>query len=350
MKKRLFALTLAALLLLCGACTPAAEVTPSPTPALEVTPTPTPEPTPTPTVEPSPAPTGLEGELYAAVEDFFDLKRDAVNGVEIPAELANTDQSNDALARAEAMRAYWEEWGTHIVSIETELRDFQMRWVKDGSAMVSVYEWTWVDYNGTGKDDPATDRMGWGYPHDVTLEQWSNGTYHVKTDRSGEFEDTNYKSKLCMVSENHKWFGSGYSYTSEALGVRVEFPPEWEQYFTFEEEEVEGLLRSGKSGRVIRLASEFVFEDDPEYDTAFARIYWVPKGDEGFVWNDETLVTLWESDEGAYICEVNTMLQLNFDPNPGVGGPRPEYAEIRTVYETVQNGIFAGEWGFETWK
>ncbi len=30
----------------------------------------------------------------------------------------------------------------------------------------------------------------------------------------------------------HAWYGSGYSYTSEPLGVRVEFPPEWEERMT----------------------------------------------------------------------------------------------------------------------
>ncbi len=90
MKKRLFALTLAALLLLCTSCTPAAEVTPTPTPTLEATPTPTPTPTatptptPTPTPEPTstptepPAPTPVPGPLGVVVMDHVSTEAEEV--------------------------------------------------------------------------------------------------------------------------------------------------------------------------------------------------------------------------------------------------------------------------------
>ncbi len=339
MKYRLSALILAAaLVLLCASCGPAAEEASAPIPSLEVTPTAALPPTPGPTSDPSPALTGLAEELCAVVEDYFSLKRDAVNGVELPAELADTGQGRDAIARAEVMRAFHRERGTHIVSIETELRDFIVRWTQGSSAMVSVYQWTWVNYNGTGADQPATDKMGWGYPHDVTLEQNGSGVYEVVRDRSGEYEETGYESELCQVSTNYDWLGEGYACTSEALGIRVEFPPEWDACFTFEEEEVEGLLQSGGSGQVINLVS---LSGDREYGTTFARIYWVPKGEEGAGTDSEELVTLWASDEGAYVCEIR---QLDLDPNPGAGDPHPDYEAIRAAYETVRDGILNREW------
>lgn len=66
----------------------------------------------------------------------------------------------EAIRRAKAMRAYWEEWGVYIVSIETALQNLQLKRFQDRHAVISVYEWTWVNYNWTGKDDTATDRMG----------------------------------------------------------------------------------------------------------------------------------------------------------------------------------------------
>ncbi len=342
MKKRLIPALLAAALLLCASCVPVAEVIPALTPTAASAPEPT--PTPAPTAEPTPALTGLEGELQAAVEDFFALKRDAVNGVDIPRELADSRLGREAAARAAAMRAWQEEQAIHIVSIETELRDFLVRWVKDDAAQIGVYEWTWVNYNGDSGDKPATDRMGWGLPHDVTLTRNGGGVYEVTRDRSGEVEETNYKSELCAVSTNYDWLGNGYAYMSEKMKIRVEFPPEWEQYFTFEEKEVEGLLRSGSSGRVIELAPESALQDGPDCDTAFARIYWLPKGEEGADPDGKVTVTLWGSDEGEYVCEVPATHQPEPDPNPGAGGPHPEYGELRAAYETVYSGILAREW------
>ena len=355
MKHRLSVpILIAALILLCASCIPFPVETSTPTPTLETASTPTvpSTSTPEPTVEPSPALTGLAGELYAVVENFFSLKRDAVNGVDLSAELADSYLGKEAAARAEAMRAYHEESGTYIVSIETELKDFIVRWIQGSSAMVSVYELTCINYNGKSKDLPATDKMKIGILHDVTLEQNGNGVYQVIRDRSSEYEETNYESELCVVSTNYDWYGNGYAYLSEEMNIRVEFPPAWEKYITFEENDVEGLLRSGKSVRVINLTSGFKLEDNQEHNTTFGRIYWVPKDDERRNTDHGALVAvkLWESDNGAYICEMNTMLQIEFDPNPGAGGPYPEYEEIKTIFETVQSGILAGEWGLEVWR
>ncbi len=294
------------------------------------------------------APTGLIEDLKAAVDVFFSLKRDAVNGVALPAEAAGSPLDREVTARAQAMRANYAAQATYLISIETELRDFTVRWVQGAAAMVSLYEWTWVNYNGTGEDQPATDRMGWGFPHDVTLTRNANGVYEVTRDLSAEFWETNYQSELCAASDNYDWLGQGYAYTSETMGVRVEFPPEWKDYFTFEEETmVDGFLQSGRPCPVIKLASAFVLNDDPTYDTTFARICWVPKGDAVANVDGKIFVTLLASNEGAYVCEVNVIHQLDFDPNTGVGAPRPEYKEIRAIYETVQNGILDGHWWFE---
>ncbi len=75
MKKRIFALTLAATLLLCASCTPAAEVTPSPTPAVEATPTPTASPLPAPEfggLNAAEEPPLTEEEIAAPVPEFLD--------------------------------------------------------------------------------------------------------------------------------------------------------------------------------------------------------------------------------------------------------------------------------------
>lgn len=341
MKKRLFALTMAALILLCASCAPAAETTPTPTPTMEVTPTPTATPTPTPELTPTPSPTpmSLEEELYTLVKDYFDLRRDTVNGVEIPSSLANSYQRGEAAARAEAMRAYWEEWGVHIVSLETELKDFQMRRVRDDSAVVSVYEWTWVNYNGTGKDDPATDRMGWGYTHEVTLMRWGQGTYDVATDRSDEFKETNYKSGLCMVSENHDWSGSGYSYTSEAMGVRVEFPPEWAELMTM----VEGKWTyEGEKRPCIDLMGSWDSEDP---FSCIGTIFWKPKTDAYSVFEDDGwTITLAETNEGKYICFLEGMNRLRWSYYEEEA---PYYPERDNAFITVQDGITVGEWEIE---
>ncbi len=290
----------------------------------------------------------LTGELEAAVMDWFSWKRDAVNGVALPPEVADSPLGREVTARAQVMRANYAAQGTYIVSIETEYRDFAVRWVEGDAVMVSLYEWTWVNYNRTGEAQPATDRMGWGFPHDVTLTLGDSG-YTVTRDLSAEFEETDYQSELCQVSDNYDWLGQGYGYTSETLGVRVEFPPEWKKYFTFEERViVDGFLQSGQACPVLELASAFVLNDDPTYDTTFARIFWIPRGDAVAGGDGKTLVTLLITDEGAYVCEVNVIHQLNFDPNTGVGAPHPEYKEIRAIYETVQNGILDGRWWFET--
>lgn len=278
-------------------------------------------------------PNDLASELMAVALDFFALKRDAVNGVALPPEVADLPLGWELTARAQAMRAHHAAKGTHIVSIETEYEGFVVHWVQGNAAMVSLYERTWINYNN-GQGEEATDRMGTGRWHDVALT-CGDGGYAVTRDASREIEDTNYQSQLFPVSDKFNWQGQEYICMSDAVGVRVEFPPEWEDYFTFKV--TDAFLQSGQPCPVLELVPT-ISASDPTLDATLARIFWLPRGDAAAGGDGKILVTLLVTDQGAYVCEVNTALSSALGPEDG---------ELRTICETVQNGILDCQWWFE---
>lgn len=108
----------------------------------------------------------------------------------------------------------------------------------------------------------------------------------------------------------HTWSGSGYSYTDETLGVRLEFPPEWEEQMTL----VAGEWTYDKEKRAcIQLMGSWDSED-PE--SCIGMIYFIQKTDQyahySFEDDDGWKVVLAETDEGWYKCYLNGMNRLRW--------------------------------------
>lgn len=157
----------------------------------------------------------IEGTAFSAevqdtqcletVNNYFTMRRDAVNMRNVPISLSETDfgQAQDALMRAETMRSFWEEWGVYIVSVETELRDYQvMETEEDGTVQIGVYEWTWINYNGKDETEEPTDRMGFGTTHLLTCVASGDGGYVVIKDVSGDSEMSHYGSDICVYTQS----------------------------------------------------------------------------------------------------------------------------------------------------
>lgn len=158
-------------------------------------------------------------------------------------------------------------------------------------------------------------------------------------DRSDEFEETNYKSPLYMVSETHDWSGCGYSYTSETLGVRVEFPPEWEELMTMTEGE---WICNGETRPCIDLMGRWDGKDENRY---IASIYWRAKTDPyrdfGAFEQNRGHITLAETNEGYYDCCLYGLYPFE---HVMAGAPEDKQEErVSTIYN-IQMGIQFGEW------
>ncbi len=156
----------------------------------------------------------------------------------------------------------------------------------------------------------------------------------------------------------HEWSGDGYSYTSEALGIKLEFPWGWDSYFTIEETQKVDFLYyfSDKDGwGDVAEGSTTVLELVPKYKSplllgteTFGSIYWMPEGTaDSASANSGTTVTLWASDEGRLVCWMDTMPQnligdLTIDDT--------ERMATFAMFEAVQNGIKDGRWEIELLK
>lgn len=130
--------------------------------------------------------------------------------------------------------------------------------------------------------------------------------------------------------------GEGYSYTSEDLGIRLEFPPEWEEYFTFWPWRKNDFLSDAKgTPSDILVLKPKLPAGSPPYEAlsfSFAQIYWVPTGYSGpeASPDSDVSVTLAETDRGKYVCLFNGR-QLAED--------HPDLSEVHTAYGTVLDGI-----------
>lgn len=145
----------------------------------------------------------------------------------------------------------------------------------------------------------------------------------------------------------HDWIGNGYSYSSDTLGITVEFPPNWNEYVNiFESKSYENFLDnssepidciyivSKKSG-----LSKDSFSSSSDYDSVIAEIYWCPAGAKGPEASFGECITMGSKNDGSLcLCHL---------PLTGKMGLEQVDVDLWNVYTTVENGILSGEYQFE---
>lgn len=151
------------------------------------------------------------------------------------------------------------------------------------------------------------------------------------------------------VSAAHYWSNDGYSYTSEALGIRLKFPAAWENYFNIVEyEHIERNMRDQDGNPVEPYATtelslepkDFTLETVDGYIEPLATIYFAPKG-MSYDSDSGAWFTLAETENGRYICYMDTMLMMWY--KPGISADGAKYA----IINEVQGGIMDGRWEIE---
>jgi hypothetical protein len=153
--------------------------------------------------------------------------------------------------------------------------------------------------------------------------------------REAEFYDPH--TNPTDLPAEHTWKGSGYRYTSEALGITIEFPPEWEGIFDIIE---------GNGGFSLNV---FPRPRDPERDPIsgymMGNIGWI-----GFtnVRDKEALVNSrdWPITPHTVLYDENDgFVYMYHSHAPQVGyGESEEDMEIYVRYHTVYDGIINGEY------
>lgn len=151
----------------------------------------------------------------------------------------------------------------------------------------------------------------------------------------------------------HEWSWIGYSYTSEALGIRITFPTEWQNYFDIVEEEhiKNGMVDQDRNPvepyvtTSLRLYPKgFILEiedaDGNWVPMYLASIGFIPKGQ--YVDGDvDGGCDLLETEEGTYVCGMWRMLGLWYEP--GISADGAKFA----IINEVQGGIMDGRWEIE---
>lgn len=153
----------------------------------------------------------------------------------------------------------------------------------------------------------------------------------------------------------HEWSGYGYSYTSKALGIRIEFPQTWMEYFDIVEEEHvrDGMVdQDGNPVEPYTATSLYLYPKGFTLEIEDADGNWVPmhlasigftpKGESSiYDGDDSSRCTLLETEEGSYVCGMWRMLGLWYEP--GISADGAKYA----IINEVQGGIMDGRWEIE---
>lgn len=135
------------------------------------------------------------------------------------------------------------------------------------------------------------------------------------------------------------WAGDGYTYTSDQLGITVEFPPEWKDLITMSDcLSYEGFLIDRPdqvncisidvSGDYVKTVTEL----DP--NTAIAYIYWCPPNTGGPEYNYGQAVKLIEESDGSRCYCHLPMNSIAFE----------EGSTMWNIYYMVEQGILNGEY------
>lgn len=144
--------------------------------------------------------------LQAALDSYFAARSAAINEPNTvePSSVDSEDSiSSAAIARANAIRDFWEDEGVYIVSEETS---FEIREISagelPGTVELTIYEVSCMGYNGDGADAPETDRFGSGIDHDMTVSMNSDGTFIITRD---SYEETGYSSPDYDGVKGSRW-------------------------------------------------------------------------------------------------------------------------------------------------
>ncbi len=132
-------------------------------------------------------PVGFELRSYplTAISEYFDLREQMLSGRTEDRLLTTVSQrmKADAAAWADSYLSLWERNSLFPASVQISCSVRDLAFGADGkTATAAVYEWVWVGYNGTGRDDPATDEMGFGVDHKLTLTKGDGGEWVVTAD------------------------------------------------------------------------------------------------------------------------------------------------------------------------
>lgn len=144
--------------------------------------------------------------------------------------------------------------------------------------------------------------------------------------------------------ESHNWKGQGLSYTSELLGISVEFPPEWSALLLVEDDTTNSgfLLDEDHETPVDCIRLRPLHGQDPEID-CIAVIYWEPAGARGPGAESGETIRLAEKEEAVLICWLPMNQKLGY-----AQGSDSENLALWEEYDTVEQGLLAGEYEVET--
>lgn len=131
-----------------------------------------------------------------------------------------------------------------------------------------------------------------------------------------------------------EWSGDGFSYTSENLGITVEFPPEWENLMTISDDITYEYFVEGQSEPLSCVTLNAIHGEEGAIPIAY--IYWRTVDDHGPEADFGECVTLVEREGSVCLCwmPMNTKIGL-------------EILEDTTLYDEyniVEQGILSGEY------
>lgn len=136
----------------------------------------------------------------------------------------------------------------------------------------------------------------------------------------------------------HKWSGDGFSYTSENLGITVEFPPEWENLMTISDDVTYEYFVEERS-EPLNCVTLKAIHGREEGEIPIAYIYWRAADDHGPEADFGECVTLVEREGNVCLCwmPMNTKIGLEL----------LEDTTLYDEYDIVEQGILSGEYEIE---
>ena len=136
----------------------------------------------------------------------------------------------------------------------------------------------------------------------------------------------------------HEWSGDGFSYTSENLGITVEFPPEWENLMTISDDITYEYFVEGQS-EPLNCVTLKAIHGGENGEIPIAYIYWRAADDHGPEADYGECVTLVEREGNVCLCwmPMNTKIGLEL----------LEDTALYDEYDIVEQGILSGEYEIE---
>jgi len=133
-------------------------------------------------------------------------------------------------------------------------------------------------------------------------------------------------------TDEHAWKGHGYRYTSEALGITIEFPPEWKWILDILE------INGGIS------LYTYPRPRDPQEYAFTGNIGWI-----GVIGTQERDTLINSNDWSNYPYQVlydaeGVFVYISYPTEAQYYSEFPEDAETEVRYTTVENGIRDGEY------